>query len=132
MKPDFLGAGFAFPFSVTPRGKLAFVRAEQRIEEAIYLILGTKLGERVMKSEFGCGVHDIVFAPNDPTTRADAVDAVREALVSWEARIDVLDVAADFDPSEPSLLLIRIDYRIRSNNAVANLVYPFYINESFV
>ena len=68
---------------------------------------------------------------NSPT-RTEAVDAVREALALWEARIDVLAVTADFDPAQPSLLLIRIDYRIRANNALANLVYPFYINESYV
>lgn len=132
MKSDFLGAGFAFPLSVTPRGKLAFVRAEQRVEEAIYLILGTRLGERLMQASFGCRIHDLVFAPNDPGTRTEAVDSVRKALEAWEARIDVLEVMADFDPGQPNLLLIRIDYRIRANNALANLVYPFYINESFV
>jgi phage baseplate assembly protein W len=130
MKADFLGAGFAFPFSVTPRGKLGFARAEQRVEEAIYLILGTRLGERVMQPDFGCGVHDMVFAPNDPGTRTLAVDSVRRALTAWEPRIDVLDVTTQLDPARPNLLLIRVDYRIRANNAVTNLVYPFYINES--
>jgi len=132
MRPDFLGTGLAFPLSVTPRGRLALARAGQRIEESIYLILGTRLGERVMLPAFGCAIHDLLFAPNDPTTRTEAVDAVREALALWEARIDVLAVTADFDPAQPSLLLIRIDYRIRANNALANLVYPFYINESYV
>ncbi|MNN78185.1 Lysozyme [compost metagenome] len=85
-----------------------------------------------MMPAFGCAIHDLLFAPNDPTTRTEAVDAVREALALWEARIDVLAVTADFDPAQPSLLLIRVDYRIRANNALANLVYPFYINESYV
>jgi phage baseplate assembly protein W len=73
-----------------------------------------------------------VFAPNHPATRTSVVDGVREALVAWEPRIDVLEVTAEFDPSEPNLLLIRVHYRIRANNALANIVYPFYINESFV
>jgi phage baseplate assembly protein W len=132
VKSDFLGTGFAFPFSVTPRGRLAFVRAGQRVEESIYLILGTRLGERLMQPAFGCRIHDLVFAPNDPGTRTEAVDSVRKALEAWEARIDVLQVVADFDRAQPNLLLIRVDYRIRANNALANIVYPFYINESFV
>jgi phage baseplate assembly protein W len=83
-----------------------------------------------MLPTFGCGVHDLLFDSNNPSTRTEAVDAVRSALVAWEARIDVLDVTAEFSPAQPSLLLIRIGYRIRANNAVTNLVYPFYINES--
>jgi len=129
---EFLGTGFAFPFAVTARGRLALARGQNRVEESIYLILGTRPGERLMLPAFGCAIHDLVFAPNNPRTRTGAVDAVRRALVTWEPRIDVLEVAAEFDPGEPGLLLIRIDYRVRANNAMGNLVYPFYITESFV
>lgn len=126
----FLGSGFSFPLQVTPRGRLSMSRAEQRIEESIYLILGTRLGERVMLATFGCGIHDLLFAPNTPATRARAVEHVRRALVSFEPRIDVLDVTTETSDAEPSLLLIRVDYRIRANNAMGNLVYPFYITEA--
>jgi uncharacterized protein len=103
---------------------------EQRIEESIYLILSTSRGERVMLPDFGCGIHDLVFAPNNPGTLAQVVQNVRKALVAAESRIDVLDVSADSAPDSPNLLLIRINYRIRANNAIGNLVYPFYIGES--
>jgi len=83
-----------------------------------------------MLPDFGCGIHDLVFAPNNPGTLAQVVQNVRKALVAAEPRIDVLDVAADSAPDSPNLLLIRINYRIRANNAVGNLVYPFYIGES--
>ena len=125
----FLGRGLQFPLQVTARGCLATAREEQRIEEAMYLILGTRLGERLMQPAFGCGIHDLLFAPNNSSTRTRAVEHVRRALVSYEPRIDVLSVTADTSDASPSLLLIRVDYRIRSNNAVGNLVYPFYITE---
>jgi phage baseplate assembly protein W len=125
----FLGRGFRFPLQVTRRGQLALAQEEQRIEESIYLILGTRLGERLMQPAFGCGIHELLFAPNNPTTRTRAVEHVRRALVSYEARIDVLSVTAETSEASPSLLLIRVDYRIRSNNAIGNLVYPFYITE---
>ena len=126
----FLGTGFKFPLQVTPRGKLALSRTENRIEESIYFILGTRLGERLMQPEFGCGIHDLLFAPNNPATHALVVEHVRRALVAHEPRIDVLNVAPETTEAEPSLLLIRIDYRIRANNAMGNLVYPFYITEA--
>lgn len=125
----FLGRGLRFPLQVTPRGRLALAQEEQRIEESIYLILGTRLGERLMQPAFGCGIHELLFAPNTPSTRTRAVEHVRRALVSHETRIDVLNVAAETTDAAPSLLLIRVDYRIRANNAVGNLVYPFYITE---
>ena len=125
----FLGVGWKFPLQVTPGGQIAQARYEQRIEESIYLILTTSKGERVMLPDFGCGIHDLVFAPNNSTTVAIAVHTVREALVAYEPRIDVLDINAESAPDELNLLLIRINYRIRANNARGNLVYPFYIQE---
>ncbi|MFO1322805.1 MAG: GPW/gp25 family protein [Burkholderiales bacterium] len=130
MPRDFLGTGFGFPLRVTPQGRLALSRDEQRIEESIYLILGTRIGERLMMPAFGCTIHDLVFAPNNAVTRTRAVDGVRRALTSFELRIDVLDVTALTAPAEPNLLLIRVDYRVRATNALGNLVYPFYLNES--
>ncbi len=125
----FLGRGFKFPFQVTPRGKLTMSQEEDRIEESIYIILGTRFGERLMQPAFGCGIHELLFAQNNPSTRTRAVEHVRRALVLYESRIDVLNVTAETTDAEPSLLLIRIDYRIRANNAIGNLVYPFYITE---
>jgi phage baseplate assembly protein W len=126
----FLGSGLKFPLQTTPRGTLATSREEQRIEESIFIILGTRRGERLMQPQFGCAIHDLLFAPNNSATRTRAVDAVRRALVAHETRIDVLNVAAQTDAAEPSLLLLRVDYRIRANNAMGNLVYPFYITEA--
>lgn len=127
MARDFLGIGWKFPIQVTPTGRIAQARYEQRIEESIFLILSTARNERVML-DFGCGIHDLTFSPNTPGARAAIVDAVRTALVRFEPRIDVLDV--ETETQGENLLLIRISYRIRANNAVGNLVYPFYILET--
>jgi phage baseplate assembly protein W len=126
---DFLGTGWKFPLQVTPGGGIAMAAREQRIEESIYLILSTARGERLMLRDFGCGIHDLVFAANNSMTTARVVQQVRRALTAYEPRIDVLDLSAESPPQQPNLLLIRINYRIRSNNAVGNLVYPFFIQE---
>jgi hypothetical protein len=125
----FLGIGWKFPLQVTAGGNIALSSYEQRVQESIYLILNTAKGERVMLPDFGCGIHDLVFAPNNPQTLTAVVQEVRQALVTYERRIDVLDVATETAPGQPNLLLIRVDYRIRANNALGNLVYPFYIEE---
>ena len=127
---EFLGVGWKFPLQVTADGKIARSRYEQRIEESIYLILSTARGERVMLPDFGCGIHDLVFAPKSPMALTLIVDGVRQALVAYEPRIDVLDVDAESTTEQPNLLLIHINYRIRANNALGNLVYPFYIGEA--
>jgi phage baseplate assembly protein W len=129
MSREFLGIGWRFPIQVAPNGKIAQSRDEQKIEESIYLILATAVRERPMLPAFGCGVHELVFAPNDATTVAEVATTVREALVRYEPRVDVLSVDATAAADDDTLLLIRIDYRVRANNAQANLVYPFYITE---
>ncbi len=124
-----LGRGWSFPLRVGPAGGLGFSEGERDVEEAIWIILGTAPGERPMRPRFGCGIHDLVFAPNSAGTRVRIQQAVRDALTRWEPRIDVLDVRVSSEPGRPNRLLIRVDYRIRSSNAFGNLVYPFYLRE---
>jgi phage baseplate assembly protein W len=126
---EFLGRGWRFPLQVNARGGIAWARYEQRIEESIILILSTARGERVMLPEYGCGIHELPFAPNDPRTIALVAHEVRQALVAHETRIDVLDVHVESTSDAPNLLLVRVNYRIRATNAIGNLVYPFYIRE---
>ena len=82
-----------------------------------------------MLPQFGCGIHNLVFAPNNPATHGNVAHLVKDALTKWEARIDVLDVNVTSAPGEDNVMLIRVDYRLRSNYAFGNLVYPFYITE---
>jgi len=127
---EFLGIGWRFPLQVAPDGRIAQARYEQRIEESIVLILSTAPGERPMLAEFGCGIHDLAFAPNDTQTIALVAHMARQALTRYEQRIDLLEVRAENSAEAPNLLLIRINYRVRATNAIGNLVYPFYIKES--
>lgn len=120
------GSGWSFPLRRSPRGGIELSSHERDIEEAIYLILMTARGERRMRPEFGCGIHDLVFAPNNATTHGLIVYHVQEALGWWEPRIEVEQVLVTPDRREPNLLLIEISYRIRATNDVRNLVYPFY------
>jgi phage baseplate assembly protein W len=115
---------------VTAEGQLERAYYEDSIRDAIWLILGTAKGERVMRSDFGCGIHDLVFSVNNATTAGLVAKAVREALVRWEPRIELLDVEVTPKPGEPYTLLIRIAYRVRATNNVFNLVYPFYLERS--
>ena len=125
----FLGTGFGFPVRVAANGTLTYSSEEENVREAIWILLGTARGERQMLPNFGCGIHDLVFAPNSRTTWGNVQHLVKDALTQWEARIDVLDVMVTDDSGEDNTLLIRVNYRIRSNNAFGNLVYPFYITE---
>ncbi len=125
----FVGAGWRFPVRVTPRGGIALSRGDEDIQEAIWIILATSPGERVMRPEFGCGIYDLVFEPNNPATRGAVSARVREALTKYEPRIAVEQVRVEAAEGEENKLLIRVDYRIRATNATHNLVYPFYIRE---
>ena len=129
MDGDFIGKGWAFPVRPALSGRLVLVGGETKIRQGIWIILSTALGERQMLPEFGCGIHDLVFQPNTAALRGLIQAKVREALTRWEPRIDVVEVHVESPPEQRNYLLIRIDYRIRDNNAFYNLVYPFYINE---
>jgi phage baseplate assembly protein W len=129
MPREFLGTGWKFPVRVNARGGLSWSSGEQDVQEAIWIVLSTARGERQMLPDFGCGIHDYVFAPNNEATRGSIALQVREALTEWEPRIELQDVRVDASPDAPELMLIRVDYKIRSTNTPHNLVYPFYISE---
>ena len=80
MGEEFVGSGWAFPVRADPTGQVALVTGTREIEESIRLILMTAPGERPMRPEFGCAVHDYVYAPADASTAGDIAYAVRVAL----------------------------------------------------
>ena len=128
MSDEFIGRGWAFPLRTDATGGIALVSREREIEEAIRLILGTSPGERPMRPEFGCRIHDYVFAPADGATAAAIAAEVRAALQRWEPRIDVDDVVVDVRRrGRRDVLYIDIRYAIKATNDRRNLVFPFYV-----
>jgi phage baseplate assembly protein W len=126
---DFLGSGWAFPVSPDGAGAVRMTSTgEDAVRQSIWTILSTTPGERVMRPDFGCGIHDLVFGALDGATASAVSRTVRDALARWEPRIAVLDVYAAPDRDEPNLLLVEINYEVRSSNSRTNLVYPFYVS----
>ena len=123
---DFVGQGWSWPAGVGHRGGIALVSGDTELCQAIRLILGTALGERPMRPEFGCGIHDLVFDPSDSTLAGLVAHEVRASLLRWEPRVDVEDVQVTFDPDRPGLALIDVSYLVRTTNDRRNLVVPFY------
>ena len=126
MNEGFLGVGWRLPLAIDG-GQIAMARHDAAIRQAIWLILATARGERAMRPDFGCGIHELVFGTLSAGTAGQVTTEVRQALIRWEPRIDVLDVRAAPDAAEPNRLLISIEYRVRANNNRFNLVYPFYL-----
>ena len=132
MSQEFLGVGWKFPVKLDEQGEVALSQYEEDIQEAIWILLSTASGERLMHPDFGCGIQDLVFAQNDTRTAGLVRFQVEEALNRWEPRIDLQDVQVLADPNQPALLLISIDYRVRATDSRYNLVYPFYLERGEV
>ena len=123
---DFLGTGWAFPPRPDGRGGIALVSDDEDIRRAVDIILGTPVGQRVMRPTFGSRLQELVFAPLDADTLGLAEMYVQEALRFWEPRIEVLDVVARVDPQQRNVLLIEISYSVKATHDERSLVYPFY------
>jgi phage baseplate assembly protein W len=129
MTENFLGTGWAFPLKVNALGQVSMSQYEQDIKEAIWIILSTRKGERVMRPDFGCGIHDFVFAVMNTSTLTLVENSVREALTLWEPRIDLTGVSVSNEKIQEGKLMIDIEYKVRTTNNRFNLVYPFYLKE---
>jgi phage baseplate assembly protein W len=132
MARDYLGVGWSFPvfpvFPAEPEDKIKIktARYEESVRQSVWIVLGTAKGERVMRPEFGCGIYDLVFEVNDASTAGRITEAVREALLAFEPRIDLRDVQVRSE-QQGEVMLISIDYEVRATNNAFNLVYPFYL-----
>jgi phage baseplate assembly protein W len=121
---DFIGKGWSYPLGVSATGGIALSNGDDEISESMRLILGTAKGERPMRPEFGCGVHDLVFSAVDATFAGQVAYEVRASLLRWEPRIEVVDVT--LEPGAEGVVFIGIEYTLRTTNDRRNLVFPFY------
>ena len=129
MSKPFFGIGWGFPVQLDGSGAIATAQYEESVRQSIWIILGTAKGERVMRPNFGCGIYDLVFEVNSASTSGKVAQAVREALLVQEPRIDVRDVQVTAQGNGDTLY-INIEYQVRATNNVFNLVYPFYLERS--
>ena len=127
MSNPIIGRGWNFPPMLDERGTIALTGDTNEIEQSIRIILTTAPGQRVMRPEFGCHIHELVFAPNNSATAGLVQRYIGEALGRWEPRIQVQQVVAQADPNEPACLLITIKYWVAATHSNRSLVYPFYL-----
>lgn len=128
-KKAFLGVGWKFPIDVDKRRGIGMSKYEDNIYESIIIILGTALGERVMRPDFGCAIHDLIFAPNNANTHGLIIHYVREAIIKWEPRVQDVTVEVETELHEETKVLVKVEYRVISTNNVYNLVYPFFLQK---
>lgn len=139
MSKPFLGVGWSFPLEVVrageqdnaKAGELRVAEYEESVRQSIWLILGTSKGERVMRPDFGCGIYDLVFETNSASSAGRIEEEVRNALLFFEPRIDVLEVRVE-NGAGGEVLMISIDYQVRATDNMFNLVYPFYLERGSV
>lgn len=125
-RAPFLGRGPAFPVRLDRAGGLQVADGADKIEQSIRLVIGTAYGDRPMRPEFGCAIHDHVFAPVDATTAGIIAYEVRASLERWEPRIEVTSVDVLVDRDVPECVYIDLSYRVVATNSPRNLVFPFY------
>jgi uncharacterized protein len=127
---SFLGRGWSFPpeFSKESRS-VKMLEDELDIKSSLQILLSTRLGERVMLPGYGCNLEELLFSPLNLTLKTYVVDLIKTAILYHEPRIDVKKI--DIDPTDElnGVLLVNIDYIIRSTNSRMNMVFPFYKEE---
>jgi uncharacterized protein len=127
MPKEIIGRGWNFPPSLDPQGGVALTTERNEIDQSIFIILSTSPGQRVMRPAFGCRLHELIFAPNNSYTAAQARRYVEDALGMWEPRFNVANINVFPDPEEGSRMIIEIDYEIKATRDRRSLVYPFYL-----
>ena len=126
---EFLGRGWKFPIYISKNLSIASSSFEESIRESIVIILGTRKGERIMHPEFGCGIHDYVFEVVNSTILGRIEVSIKEALLAFEPRINLLSINISDEDIDKGVLIITIDYQVIVTNNRFNLVYPFYLRE---
>ena len=127
---SFLGRGWSFPPRFDPvKGSINMVQREQDIIESLRILFLTRKGERVMHPDYGCSLHDLVFEPMDSHTTNAIRQAIRQAILFYEARIDLIEVVVETEDWLEGRLSVNLVYTIRATNSRHNVVFPFYFGE---
>jgi hypothetical protein len=129
MGGEFLGKGWSFPLYPDTSGALSYVEGEEDIEQALRIILMTRVGERLMRFDFGSAVRSYLFAPGSPRYLGLIEEAVRVAVRDWEPRVELLSATAAPGELDPSRVTVSIDYVVRRTNNTFNMVFPFYVGD---
>ena len=124
---ELIGRGWAFPITLDSRGAVALTNEENELIQAVYVILSTAPGERVMRPDFGCRIHEYLFDPANAATAAAVEEAVREALGRWEPRILLNEVTVTPSPETFGMLMIALRFTVKATREETSLVYPFYL-----
>jgi phage baseplate assembly protein W len=127
MAREFIGRGWKFPILPDEAGRLGFTEGDANVEQSLRILLLTRLGERVMRQDFGSEAPRLVFAPGSERYLRLLETSIREAVRDWEPRVLLDDVRAEVDPVDDSRVTVSIAYRVRPTNSRLNLVFPFYL-----
>ena len=128
---DFLGRGWSFPPSFSPDGaEVETVAGPKDIQESLCILFSTEPGDRVMRSDYGCGLQPLVFAEMDQELVTTLRDQVTRAVLMHEPRIAPERVDVSDDPNQPGVLLVSLTYSVRGSNSRYSLVFPFYQREA--
>ncbi|QFT76046.1 GPW/gp25 family protein [Erythrobacter sp. THAF29] len=103
------------------RGSPRLVEGDRTVRQALMMLLGTRPGERVMRPEWGCPLHRVLFQPNDGATAGLAIHYVRQSIARHEPRVEVRSVTAAADRARPECLDIRLEYRVRTTGNIEQL-----------
>lgn len=127
MAGDFLGKGWRFPIIPDASGRLGYIEGDANVEQSLRILLMTRLGERVMRSDFGTEAPRLVFSPGSTQYLRLLENTIQESVVNWEPRVDLTSVTAEADPTDPFKVTVSISYTVRQTNTSTSIVYPFYL-----
>jgi uncharacterized protein len=126
----FIGTGWSFPPTFNPiSGSVATVNGATDINQSLQILLGTQLGERIMRSDFGCNLSPLLFENITITLLTKIKAIVKLAILKYEPRIDLNSVIFGSEETTQGFLKIEIEYTIRTTNSRQNYVFPFYLEE---
>ena len=129
----FLGTGWSFPPTFSRgQGGVDMVSDGQDIHESLWILLSTTLGERIMVPNYGCQLWEMVFSSMTTTLATQIRDILSQAILYWEPRIEVENIAIEENAALSGQLDISVSYVIRKTNTRSNLVYPFYLHEASI
>jgi phage baseplate assembly protein W len=94
-------------------GRLAYSRDANTLREALWNLLLTSPGERLMRPTFGAGLNRWIGQPNTASTRQLIASSVAAAISRWEARVIVSDVSVTTDPDNATRVIVAVTYAAR-------------------
>lgn len=124
-----IGRGWAFPPQFrADTNQTVMAEGVDDINQSLYILFTTEIGERVMQPNFGSAMKSMIFESINEHFKSYMRLVLTRSIALYEARIKPISIDFLEDETLDGRYLMHLDYYVLATKQKNSFVFPFYLN----